>query len=102
MTFSFPAYHTEEIEVEMKPAELRRAVCEALESLGWSISKRSKEAISASTGINLLSWGEQILIEFGDDGSVSITSKCSLPTQCFDWGKNKSNVLKLIDELEES
>jgi hypothetical protein len=28
-----------------------------------------------------------------------VKSKCSLTTQCFDWGKNKANIVKFMSEL---
>ena len=41
----------------------------------------------------------RVFIKFLPDNSVSVTSKCALPTQCFDWGKNKANVIKFLVEF---
>ena len=101
MAFGFPAYHTEELDDLGPLPEARGLVIGAIDALGWSISSKSKRTITASTGLNLWSYGEKIVIEFLPDEVVSVTSKCSMPTQCFDWGKNKANVWQLIAAIEE-
>ena len=109
MTFGFPAYHTENYQAgAVDPSELHAAVKMALNALGWNISAERPEPgrgrdISCRTSMNMRSWSEKISITFSDDCSVSITSKCVLLTQCFDWGKNRANVdrfwLALLREL---
>jgi hypothetical protein len=52
-------------------------------------------------GVNFWSWGEQVSVEIDREGTVQIESRCRLPTQCLDWGKNQRNVdafLKLVEE----
>jgi hypothetical protein len=49
--------------------------------------------------MNIRSWGEKLLISFLPDNSVSVISKCALPTQCLDWGKNKANVGLFMAEI---
>jgi len=93
MAFGFPAYHTERYSTDTsKSADLRVAVRETLTALSWSVREESHDRIIASTSMNIRSWGEKLLISFLPDKSVSVTSKCALPTQCLDWGKNKANV----------
>src|SRR6185295_18799137 len=99
MAFGFPAYHTESCTPKPADGDVKTAVKEAIERLSWKIKEETSDEIKASTSINFWSWGEKVTIEFDPDGSVVITSKCSMPTQCIDWGKNKRNVQKLIDEL---
>lgn len=93
MAFGFPAYHTQRYQVPPAAmANVGHAIRWAISSLGWSIRNESMYHIEASTGINLLSWGESVSIHFMPDYSITITSKCAWPLQCFDWGKNQSNV----------
>jgi|SRR5262245_19989850 len=99
MAFGFPAYHTEELSFPIPKDDLYEIVLDVLESLSWSILEEREEIIQASTRISLWSWGERVTIEFFPDDTLSITSKCSLPTQCLDWGKNRSNVKKFIAKL---
>jgi len=100
MAFGFPAYHTERYSMDTsKSADLRVAVRETLTALSWSVREESHDQIIASTSMNIRSWGEKLLISFLPDKSVSVTSKCGLPTQCFDWGKNKANVGRFIVEI---
>ncbi|MBI2804777.1 MAG: hypothetical protein HYX68_07315 [Planctomycetes bacterium] len=99
MAFGFPAYHTEEIDDLGHGAELRDSVIQAIQSLGWSIRDKSKRKVTAATSVNFWSWGERVIVEFFPDGGMSVTSSCALPTQCIDWGKNRANVRKLLDEV---
>lgn len=100
MAFGFPAYHTEEIEKTVSSVGLREAVKQAVGSLGWSICNESATAITAATSVNVSSWGEQVVVQFHPDGRASVTSRCTLVTQCLDWGKNKTNVRALISAVE--
>ena len=53
--------------------------------------------------ISFSSWGENILLHLGPINEtqtrVDIKSECSLPTQMFDWGKNKKNVVTIMNYL---
>jgi hypothetical protein len=101
MAFGFPAYHTEHYSTEPDMSvDLRVVARSALIAISWSIGAESNSQIVASTSVNLRSWGEEVLISFLPDNSISVTSKCSWPTQCFDWGKNKANVEKFMAEIK--
>ena len=65
--------------------------------------ERGKEddSIVASSSLSLLFWGERVIITFLSDDSIAVTSKCALPVQCFDWGKNKANIKKFIAAFDE-
>lgn len=95
MAFGFPAYHMEQLDRACDLDTVRQAIL----SRGWTIQSETEKEIRASTGLNFWSWGEKVVIERFDDGIV-VTSSCALVTQCIDWGKNKSNVKKLIDEIK--
>ena len=100
MTFGFPAYHTERYcAATGESADLRVAVRATLNALSWSIMEETSGRIIASTSVNIRSWGENILVSFLPDNSISVTSKCASPTQCVDWGKNKANVVKFMTEI---
>jgi hypothetical protein len=97
MAFGFPAYHTEELS-GTPDAPFREAVLNAVRALGWSPQKKSEDAITASTSINIWSWGEKVTVEFHREGAT-VTSRCAMFTQCVDWGRNKSNVRKFLAEI---
>ena len=99
MAFGFPAYHTEYIMPPNADYDVRILVRQTLEVLNWRVREEAHDYVVASTNVSLLSWGERIIVEFHPDNSCSVTSKCSLPTQCFDWGKNASNVRKFMLQL---
>ncbi len=100
MAFGFPAYYTEFCTLDAtQDEESCQTVVRALESLGWSIKKNLGYRISAHVNVNFWSWGERIVVRFFGEGNLCLTSKCLLPTQCFDWGKNQQNVIRLIAEF---
>ena len=99
MAFGFPAYHTEEAKGFATDIPLRESVKDAIRSLGWSIRDDSTKTITASTSLSLWSWGEKVTIRFLPGNGLSVTSQCALFTQCIDWGKNKTNVHKLLAEI---
>ena len=101
MAFGFPAYHTESYSPgRLGTGDLRSAAHSALIALGWILREDGDVQMTVSTGANLRSWGEKVLINFLPDNTISVTSRCMLPTQCFDWGKNKANVTKFLSELQ--
>lgn len=54
-------------------------------------------------GMTFSSWGEDIkvtLLNGGNQTTVDISSKCSMPTQIIDWGKNTENLNMLFSYLE--
>lgn len=75
-------------------------VTEYLKSQGIKFKKK-ENVIEYSTGTNFFSWGEKIIILFQDE-IVSVRSKCKLPTQILDWGKNKKNVKNIINVISKS
>jgi len=57
---------------------------------------------TASTGMNLTSYGEDLMIAITPTvkgSAVRIRSECSLATQLVDWGKNKKNIDRFAQEL---
>ena len=100
MAFGFPAYHTERYDAQ-HDIDLRSVAKETLAQLSWALRTEESMEILASTSLNLRSWGEKVTIKFEADRSISITSRCALPTQCFDWGKNRANVVKFIAALNQ-
>ena len=99
MSFGFPAYHTEHYHPRATDEGIGQVVRRALRNLSWPIREETSNHILASTSMNLRSWGERVRIDFLPDGSISVTSKCALVTQCFDWGKNRRNVERLLARL---
>ena len=99
MAFGFPASH--EVVFSEFPAgtDIARSVGSALSRFGWSPAV-DKNVFRASTKLSMSSFGEKFIVEVMPNGkSIKVRSQCSLVTQCFDWGKNKKNVEKFIQEL---
>lgn len=100
MTFGFPAYHTEQCAIGATVPDWHSVVKETFGALSWSVREETRDEIVGSTSLNLRSWGEKVLVKSLPDNTISVTSKCALPTQCMDWGKNKKNVRRFIAEFK--
>ena len=99
MAFGFPAYAMRQIEITASQAQIAQAVPVVLDSLRWKGHQISPTSFSASVGIGLLSWGENITIDFVSPNGIQVTSKCSWPLQCIDWGKNERNTRTFLNQL---
>jgi len=101
MAFGFPASYSTRLDTSLRSAsDFRAAVRKALRALNWSVKSEGEDQITASTGWNMRSLGEKICIRFLPDNSISITSRCAMPTQIFDWSRNRKNVRAFISELQ--
>jgi hypothetical protein len=99
MTFGFPAYYTEPFETTTD-IDLRKAVRETFASLSWNVKEETASVMTAMVSVGVRSYGETIEVHFISPSSISVKSRCALPTQCFDWGKNKENVKRFLAALE--
>jgi len=98
MSIGFPAYHIQRL--NLRDTNLRASVSAGLGQTGWTVLETTKHSIRAKIGINIWSFGETIQITFIDDETIEIHSKSRMPTQMFDWGKNKRNVDTLVNLIE--
>ena len=60
-------------------------------------------SFSAKTRMSIYSWSEYVTVKLSENGNfteVDFKSKCALPTQIIDWGKNKRNSKKFFKNLE--
>ena len=99
MTFGFPAYYTEHFETDAN-IDLRTAVRKTFASLSWNVNDETTSVITATVFMGFRSFGETIEVHFISPQSISVKSRCSMPTQCFDWGKNKANVSAFLTALK--
>jgi len=98
MSFGFPAYHSQTETFYLNNGSLNSLVKSAFEELGWKITIDYPSHLEGSATLNIWSWGEKISVSI-EGTTATIVSKCMLPTQCIDWGKNKQNVMLLLSKL---
>ena len=101
MAFGFPAYHTETYSGVASRLSCAPAAKRAFAALSWPIRGETSDTVVASRGVNMWSWGETVSIHFGSDNSCSVTSKCAVPFQCCDWGRNRRNVEEFARTLKQ-
>ncbi len=65
----------------------------------YGLCKPETGTIHGNSDMSLFSWGEEIHINMGvtpqGTTKVDVSSKCTFP-QLIDWGKNKSNVNRIL------
>ena len=62
----------------------------------------NENRLYAKSGFSMSSWSEFIQVkahEMDNSTEIEFKSICALPTQVFDWGKNKSNYKRFEKEL---
>ena len=100
MAFGFPAYHEETIDLEIPRNEIISFLEPIVGSLSWGIIEYTETHMEVISNTGLLeSEGQYITITILPSGSIHFRSECSIFTQCFDWGKNKKNVHKLLSAI---
>ena len=100
MAFGFPAYHEETIDLEIPRNEIISFLEPIVGSLSWGIIEYTENHMQVISNTGLLESDPQyITITILPSGSTHVRSQCSIFTQCFDWGKNKKNVHKLLSAI---
>ena len=100
MAFGFPAYHEETIDLEIPRNEIISFLEPIVGSLSWGIIEYTENHMEVISNTGLLeSEGQYITITILPSGSILVRSECAIFTQCFDWGKNKRNVHKLLSAI---
>jgi|TARA_B100000959_G_C14754013_1_gene530433 hypothetical protein len=99
MSFGFPASDTQQYNLGCPSDLLYQAVPMALNQLGWKWHNTTSSIFTASASFNLASYGEDITIDITHSPVVTVSSKCTFPLQCFDWGKNAKNVSAFFSSL---
>jgi len=71
---------------------------EAAQRLGWKLKYISEEGWMAQTKFSWRSWSEEVWVNLNEN-KVQIKSMCT-GGQLMDWGKNKSNIEVLLNEID--
>jgi len=98
MAFGFPASYQLVVSSIPKDTDIIRSVGSALSRIGWNPSL-DKNTYKASTNLSMGSSGEKITVEILANKSIKITSKCSVIFQLVDFGRNKRNIDRFLEEL---
>ena len=97
MAFGFPAYHEEALTL---PGWLTHDhVMYACRAAGLGNVVWGMGVWRASGSVSFTSWGEEVTLTPLAPNVVRIRSQGTMPTQCFDWGKNESNVRRIASAL---
>lgn len=85
-----------------KRRDIEEVILAVLDGLGlkWLGELSERDAMTIRVPINDCSWGEKIEVQFVGSNTLRISSKCILPLQLYDWGKNRKNVLTIVSGIE--
>jgi len=93
--------HREEVRFRKVFAkELKRICKDALDELGWRWEMDGTWRIVAYVPRTFSSWGEWLVVEVYDEELV-VLSHCRVRNQLVDWGKNRQNVQKFLDRVDD-
>ena len=86
----------------LSKTEILILALEASQKLEWNIEEVTPEGARFEVPFNMYSHGEEItfIIEPGSDGEVAVRSQSS-SVQFVDYGKNRKNIQKLRETMEE-
>ena len=86
----------------LSKTEILILALEASQKLEWNIEEVTTEGARFEVPFNMYSHGEEITftIEPGNDGEVAVRSQSS-SVQFVDYGKNRKNIQKLRETMEE-
>ena len=93
-----PARHNRRETLRLPDDALCALVRDALQSLHWKVTHDADGSFRARVKVNMWSWGEHVRVTVRD-GVVDVESRCALPTQFIDWGRNARNVAALFAML---
>lgn len=80
-------------------ADFRERLTNSLDVLPYKVERMDDDKIVLKVGWSIWSWGEIIKIDFSDDKTISISSRCKVPLQMIDYGKNRENVERLVSKI---
>lgn len=91
---------------QLKRPEIDKVIAQVAEERSWVIVLDSPEVVIAKTPASWLSWGEHIVLLFGDE-DIWITSICDpdRSASVMDGGQNKKNIkafFRLLTQASES
>ena len=97
-----PAYNDKLHLPGLSKTEILILALEASQKLEWNIEEVTPEGARFEVPFNMYSHGEEITftIEPGSDGEVAVRSQSS-SVQFVDYGKNRKNIQKLRETMEE-
>lgn len=98
MAFGFPAYHNEQLKHHLTKELAESIAKKALLNLGFTELGIHDKAIDFKTQGTAMALAERILIYVGKT-EIRVHSECLNPAQFLDFGKNKKNVEKVLEEF---
>ncbi len=100
------ACYSDVIRLEKPRGELLRLSRIAGEALAGELQaghelKAWSQGFELETKMSVRSWGERVFVRVRE-GAVDVHSRCRMPTQVMDWGKNRHNVSRFIALFNEA
>jgi len=100
MAIGLPASFSAQIDLHVDRETAREIVPYSFQLLGWPLEVIDRDTYHARVSMSGGSWGERVEVSLADPATLVIQSRGILPTQIFDWGKNKRNVDRFCEIFE--
>ncbi|HYG52875.1 MAG TPA: hypothetical protein VD905_18360 [Flavobacteriales bacterium] len=92
------ASYSLQIALDTSAGEFLSEALRAMTELKWKQIESDDHELVARVGVNFWSWGEVVTVSVVGN-KVSFHSRCWGTYQVVDWGKNRKNVYKLLDQM---
>jgi rhomboid protease GluP len=100
MAFGSPPRHIQQKELSDLPGDHFLALAlDAVDQLDWNIGYKSETGFIAFTKTSITAFCEEIRVLISDS-TIRLESECT-GSQLNDWGKNKENIERLLEKVEE-
>jgi hypothetical protein len=76
-----------------------------VEKCSIGLSNLNKGILTATTGVNWLTWGDELSVHIehlGGHCTVKLTSRPKVKTTVMDYGKNRDNIKRMVQYLQHS
>jgi hypothetical protein len=95
MKLKFPARSADGVSTTRPMEQSERCVRKAAEEMHWVLVSRADSRLEFRVPMSWKSWGEIVTVTL-EPARLLVYSRSRLRTQCFDWGKNRENCLRLL------
>ncbi|KAA6184487.1 hypothetical protein F2Q65_12300 [Thiohalocapsa marina] len=99
MAFGCPPKHVDWFSIPDGEGDLRAIVRDSLNAFAWWVIQDHGQSIRATVDPGLFSPGQRVQIAFESEHVIRISSESAFALPCYDWGKNKRNVERLLSAL---
>lgn len=93
--------HIRVIQLQEPAQHFFQRAAEAMRRMGWNVFRVEPQFLEGSVSMSFWSWGEDIQMRQVAEDQVELVSKCKLVTQVIDFGRNRKNIDKILNMMDQ-